>query len=206
MGVVGVMMFPLVARALGILASIIGILSVKMDKEEKMDQSISNKAQCLASAPVIPKRSFSVEFAVGVFTIVGLVAVAYLAVGLGGLELSGANKYEIVAEFDNVAGLQPGASVEIAGVQIGEVSSIEFSDPMAKIHMRINRDIRIKDDDIPMIRTKGIIGDRYVKISRGSSDKFVEPGSVMTQTESVVDFEDIIGKFIHRMDGGDKES
>ena len=36
-GVVGVMMFPLVARAFGIIASIFGILYVHMDKDEKMD-------------------------------------------------------------------------------------------------------------------------------------------------------------------------
>lgn len=168
-----------------------------------MDQSRSNNPQESAALSV-PKRTFTLELFVGVFMILGLGAVGYLTVGLAGLELGPSNKYDIFAEFDNVAGLKYGASIEIAGVPIGEVANISLKDPAALVTMRINKEYKLRDDDIASIRTKGIIGDRYVKISRGSSDKFVPPGGLLTETESVIDIEDVIGKVVHSL-GGDKE-
>jgi len=75
---------------------------------------------------------------------------------------------------------------------------------MAIVHLKLTQDVKISDDDIASIRTKGIIGDRYVKISRGSSTKFIEPDGTIVETESVVDIEDVIGKVIHSL-SGDKE-
>ncbi len=153
-------------------------------------------------APIpLPKKSFSVEFFVGLFAIASVLCVGYLAMGLGELRMGPSSTYDVFAEFDNVAGLKTGASVEIAGVQIGSVADIALKDPMAKVTLRISNTIKLRDDDIVLIRTKGIIGDRYVKISRGASDSYIAPGSTMAETESVVDFEEIIGKFIHSFEG-----
>lgn len=168
-----------------------------------MDQSKSNNSGNSAQL-VVPKRTFNVEFLVGLFTMAGVAASGYLAVGLAGLELGGSNKYQIKAEFDNISGLKYGASVEIGGVPIGEVTNIELKDPMAIVSMKIVRTVKIRDDDIASIRTKGIIGDRYVKISRGSSSKYIEEGGTIVETESVVDIEDVIGKVIHSL-SGDKD-
>ena len=168
-----------------------------------MDQSKFNN-QGGSTALAVPKRSFSLEFFVGLFAMAGVGAAAYLAVGLAGLELSSRDTYLIYAEFDNISGLKYGASVEIAGVPIGEVSDISLKDPVAKVTLKLNRSVKLKDDDIASIRTKGIIGDRYVKISRGGSDKYIEEGGTMTETESVIDIEDVIGKVVHSL-SGDKE-
>lgn len=153
----------------------------------------------------MPKRSISLEFFVGLFAAAGVAAAAYLAVGLAGLELNDSDNYTIYAEFDNISGLKYGASVEIAGVPIGVVSDINLNDPVARVALKLNRAVRIKDDDIASIRTKGIIGDRYVKISRGASDTFVPEGGTLFETESVVDIEDVIGKVVHSLTGDDKE-
>ena len=134
----------------------------------------------------------------------GVGAAAYLAVGLAGLELNSKDTYLIYAEFDNISGLKYGASVEIAGVPIGEVSDIVLKDPVAKVTLKLTRSVKLKDDDIASIRTKGIIGDRYVKISRGGSNKYIEEGGTMIETESVIDIEDVIGKVVHSLTG-DKE-
>lgn len=168
-----------------------------------MDQSKFNN-QGGATALAVPKRSFSLEFFVGLFAMAGVGAAAYLAVGLAGLELSSRDTYLVYAEFDNISGLKYGASVEIAGVPIGEVSNISLKDPVAKVTLKLNRSVKLKDDDIASIRTKGIIGDRYVKISRGGSDKYIEEGGTVTETESVIDIEDVIGKVVHSL-SGDKE-
>jgi phospholipid/cholesterol/gamma-HCH transport system substrate-binding protein len=168
-----------------------------------MDQSKFNNPQG-GSQLVAPKRSFSLEFFVGLFTAAGVAAAAYLAVGLAGLELSSKDTYLVYAEFDNISGLKYGASVEIAGVPIGAVSDISLKDPVARVTLKLNRSIKLKDDDIASIRTKGIIGDRYVKISRGASTDHIPEGGTMTETESVIDIEDVIGKVVHSL-GGDKD-
>ena len=173
-----------------------------MDQSESSDSKSGEKA---ASQLPLPKRKFTVEFFVGLFTMAGVAAAGYLAVGLGGLDLGGSDKYELYAEFDNISGLKNGASVEIAGVPIGEVSEIRLKDPMALVTLRLVKSIQIRDDDIASIRTKGIIGDRYIKISRGASDLYIQPGKTMTETESVVDIEDIIGKIVHSLTGEKSE-
>ncbi|NLF25243.1 MAG: outer membrane lipid asymmetry maintenance protein MlaD [Deltaproteobacteria bacterium] len=174
-----------------------------MDQLESNNKGKGNGGQDV----VLPKRSFSVEFWVGVFSIAALACAAYLAMGLGDFELFGSDKYNIYAEFDNISGLQMGASVEVAGVKIGQVSEIKLDDPVAVITLRIEPNIKIREDDIASIRTKGIIGDRYVKISRGSSEAYVPKNGRITETESIVDIEDIIGKIVHNLSGGsDKES
>jgi phospholipid/cholesterol/gamma-HCH transport system substrate-binding protein len=149
----------------------------------------------------LPKRGFSTEFFVGLFTLGALLCCGYLAVGLGGLELNKSSHYNLTAEFDNISGLKFGASVEISGVPIGEVENISLNEGQnsAVVKLKIKQEIKLRDDDIAAIRTKGIIGDRYVKISPGGSDVFLQPGGKLTETESVVDIEDIIGKIVHSL-------
>lgn len=122
--------------------------------------------------------------------------------GLGDMKVFGDDRYDLYAEFDNVSGLKNGASVEIAGVQVGQVTNISLRDSVAILTLSLNKSIQIKDDDIALIRTKGIIGDRYVKISRGASSIMMKTGETLKDTQSVVDIEDLIGKFVHNMDSG----
>ena len=160
-----------------------------------MDQSKSSEKK--ETSVVLPRRRFTIEFFVGLFALAGVVAAGYLAIGLGHIEVGASSKYQIYAEFDNVSGLKNGASVEIGGVQVGEVVGLALKDPQAIVTLRLDRNVKIKDDDIASIRTKGIIGDRYVKISRGGSDRYIPEGGKIVETESVVDLEDVIGKIVH---------
>ena len=181
-----------------------------MDQSKSSDNkstSANNSELKRNVADLIPKRSFSLELAVGIFTIIGVAALGYLAVGLGDLRLFSGSEYQVFAEFDNISGLKPGATVEVGGVQVGTVTKLELKDPMARITMMVQRSFQIKDDDIASIRTKGIIGDRYVKISRGASDIYIKEGGTVTDTESVVDIEDVIGKLVHSLtEDKDKDS
>lgn len=173
-----------------------------------MDQSKSNNTDTNSSTDTtnfVPRRKFTVEFIVGIFSLFSLAALAYLSVNLGGLDFNSSSKYQLSAEFNDVSGLQSGASVEIAGVQIGEVTDIVLNDSQAVVQMKINKTVKIQDDDIALIRTKGIIGDRYVKISRGASEDYLEPGDTLFETEDVVDIEDIIGKLVHNFTGDKNE-
>lgn len=174
-----------------------------MDQSKSSSSGVKEAGAANGAEIPMPKRTFTVELIVGIFTILGCIAAAYLAIGLGGLQLSTGNTYDVYAEFDNVSGLNYGATVEIGGVPIGQVVEITLKDPMALVRLRINNDVALRDDDILSIRTKGIIGDRYVKVSRGGAGDDIKPGGVIFDTESVVDIEDLIGKFIHSLDSGE---
>ena len=148
----------------------------------------------------LKKSNFTVEFFVGLFFIFGLLSLSYLANNLAGMRLGGGSFYTIKAQFDNISGLKNGASVEIAGVSIGKVSKIELAGTNAELTLEIDGNIKLREDDIASIRTKGIIGDRFVKINPGGSDMFLEDGALLFDTESAVEFEDVISRFIHSLD------
>jgi len=138
------------------------------------------------------------EFIVGVFVLVGIAALTYLAVKLGKLEVIGSgNNMEIQAEFDSVTGLKTGATVEIAGVQVGQVRRIDLNDDRAVVVLSIRRGVKLFGDAIASIKTRGLIGDKFVSISPGGSQKEIPPGGKIRETESGLDFEKAISEFIH---------
>lgn len=139
------------------------------------------------------------EFWVGLFTIASGLCLVWLSVSVAGIKIFGDDSYHLDAQFNNVAGLKTGASVEIAGVEIGKVEGISLKDPDALVRMKIENRFKIYEEDIASVRTKGIIGDRYIKISRGGSEEELPVGGLMTETEGVVDIEDIISKIVHNL-------
>lgn len=137
------------------------------------------------------------ELVVGVFVLVGIMALTYLAVKLGKLEVIGGNHYEIQAEFDSVAGLKTGATVEIAGVQVGQVKKIGLKGDRAVVSFTLTPGVKLYGDAIASIKTRGLIGDKYLSLSPGGSQKELPPGTQIRDTESGVDLESLIGEFIH---------
>jgi phospholipid/cholesterol/gamma-HCH transport system substrate-binding protein len=139
----------------------------------------------------------SLELVVGVFVLAGLACLAYLAIHLGKTEIWGGG-YRVVANFDNISGLKPGAAVEVAGVDVGRVESIHLTKAdQAKLVLRINRGVKIYNDAIASIRTKGIIGDKFVKLSPGGAGKLLPNGGTIRDTESAVEWEELISQYIH---------
>jgi len=138
------------------------------------------------------------ELVVGVFVLVGIAALTYLAVKLGKLEvIGGGNQVEIQAEFDSVTGLKTGATVEIAGVQVGQVKRMVLNGDRATVVFAIKPGVKLFGDAIASIKTRGLIGDKFVSISPGGSDKELPPGGKIRETESGLDFEKVISEFIH---------
>lgn len=142
-------------------------------------------------------RKTGVETAVGLFLVVGILCLGYLSIRLGKLELVGGDDVPVTAEFSTVAGLKQGANVEIAGVEIGKVDAIDIRDYKAVVRMRIRRGLRLQEDTIASVRTRGLIGDKYINLSPGASDRLIAPGGKIRETESAVDLEGLIGQFIH---------
>jgi len=137
-----------------------------------------------------------VEIGVGVFMVVGIAALAYLSVNLGRVDLFGGRGYSVYADFPTVGGLKSGASVEIAGVAIGRVESIRLNDYLARVTMRIDQGVKLQDDAIVSIKTKGLIGEKFVQINPGGSDKTVPMGGRMSEVEAPVDLEELISKYV----------
>jgi len=138
----------------------------------------------------------SIETAVGIFIIVGLLCLAYISIKLGDVELFGTKQYMVKARFTNIAGLREGSEIEIAGVPVGKVSKINLVNDQAVVELLINPDVRIQEDSFASIRTQGIIGDKYVKISPGGSEEYIKPNGFISDTESTVDIEELISKYI----------
>ena len=140
----------------------------------------------------------SVEITVGIFVIIGLLCVAYMTVRLGKLDVLGGKYYTLKARFSSITGLKPGSSVEMLGMQIGQVKafSMDQENQMAIVEMKIRGDIKIYDDAIASIKTSGLIGDKYVKIDAGGSEEVLEPGGTIADTESPIDIEELISKYV----------
>ena len=145
-------------------------------------------------------NSAKLELTVGIFMLIGIICLGYLSIKLGKMELIGGNNYRITARFDSVSGLKPGARVELAGVEIGTVERIGLSNDsgdQAEVTMKIKDTIKITDDVIASVRTSGIIGDKFIKLKPGGSDQLLKNGSKIRETESAIDIEELVSKFIH---------
>lgn len=140
------------------------------------------------------------ETTVGMFMIVGILCLGYISIKLGKMELLGGDYYSIAAGFDSVSGLKPGARVELAGVEIGKVERISLdpqSGDRAIALLKIRKDVKITDDVIASIRTSGIIGDKFIKLKPGGSDQYLKNEGKIRETESAIDIEELVSKFIH---------
>ena len=137
------------------------------------------------------------EFLVGSFLLIGLLCFSYFAVILGGISFFGVGKYPLQASFTSVSGLKKGANVEISGVKIGKVEEITLKKSKANIIILIDKNIKIEEDSSASIRTKGLIGEKYISISKGAEEEYLNPGDEITETDPSIDIEELIGKFIY---------
>ena len=133
---------------------------------------------------------------VGLFLVLGILALAYLSIRLGRVSFLGGTGYVVTADFPSVGGLKAGSSVEIAGVQVGRVETIGLADYQARVVLRLERDVKLQDDSIASIKTKGLIVEKYIRISPGGSDKIIPPNGRIREVEAPVDLEELISKYI----------
>ncbi|MFZ5569806.1 MAG: outer membrane lipid asymmetry maintenance protein MlaD [Thermodesulfobacteriota bacterium] len=143
-------------------------------------------------------KRVTMETITGAFVLVGIICIGYLTIRYGKMEIVGENTYEIIGRFESVTGLKTGASIELAGVQVGQVSRIRLDEEQqrALVTMKIQKDLVLTDDVIASIKTAGLIGDKYIKLSPGGSDELLKPGDMITETESALDLEELISKYV----------
>jgi phospholipid/cholesterol/gamma-HCH transport system substrate-binding protein len=142
-------------------------------------------------------KKTTVEMSVGLFVLIGLICVGYLTIKLGKMELMGDNYYRLTARFNTIAGLKHGATVEMAGVQIGQVEKIQLDRERyeAVVVLKIEKDVPVFADSIASVKTSGLIGDKYVSISPGGVDERLTDGGTIPETESAIDLEKLLSQY-----------
>lgn len=141
-------------------------------------------------------KKFDLELTVGIFVLAGIFCLGYISVKLAKMELIGGDTYEVYAIFSDVGGLKTGSSVVIAGMEVGRVSDIMLEDYEAKVIMSLSSDIELQDDTIAAIKTRGLIGEKYLSLSPGGSEEIIGPGERIREALPPVDYEDLISNYI----------
>ena len=141
------------------------------------------------------KRS-ALDIAVGVFVILGILALGWLSIRLGKVELWGGGNYVVTADFPSAGGLKTGSSIEIAGVQVGRVTAIRLDNYQARIVMAIDNGVKLTEDSIASIKTKGLIGEKFIQLSPGGSEKIIKPNCKITEVEPPIDLEELLSKYV----------
>lgn len=142
-------------------------------------------------------RKIDLELIVGLFLLIGIIALSYISVKLGKMEWVGGGGYQVVAVFSSAGGLKVGASVEIAGVEVGRIKSLSLDeDYQARVVLDIDRKVTLQDDSIASIKTKGLLGEKFVDITPGGTEEMIEEGGMILDTEPPIDLEQLISKFI----------
>src|SRR5579863_8114206 len=127
--------------------------------------------------------SRTTQFIVGIFAILGIAALAILSLSLGKLSLLPTPGYTLYASFDNISGLKTGDQVQLDGVQIGKVVRIGLKDMRARVALRVDEGVDIDTEAYAAIKTSGIIGDKYVSIGLGYSDRMLKNGDSFKHTQ-----------------------
>ena len=142
----------------------------------------------------------SIEILVGAFVAAGFVALFFLAMKVSNLgAVTVGDGYEITARFRNVGGLKVRAPVSMGGVPLGKVVGIHFDEKSfdAVVTMEIDRKYtQIPDDTYAKIYTAGLLGEQYVGLEPGGSDKNLKHGSEIRMTQSALVLEEVVGQFI----------
>lgn len=142
-------------------------------------------------------KKYSRETQVGIFVLLGFAAIAYMSIKLGNVHLFSDDHYAIKAKFNDVTGLKINAPVQMYGVEMGFVEQIgiDQASGLSEVTLKIRKDIQLTDDTIASVKTSGLIGDKYIKLSRGGGDA-IAAGAVLRDTESSVDLEELISKYV----------
>jgi phospholipid/cholesterol/gamma-HCH transport system substrate-binding protein len=136
------------------------------------------------------------ELAAGAVVI--LVAVGFLSYAVANSGRAGLGGYTLHAAFDNVGGISNGSDVRVAGLKIGSVTNlaIDAKTYQAVATFTVQRDIKLSTDSSASIATGGLLGGNFISLSTGGSDQILSDGGTITITQSAVNLEDLLGKFI----------
>jgi len=142
-------------------------------------------------------KKYKMETIVGIFVVIGVLGIGYMALTLGEVSFIGDDSYLLYARFASVSGLKTGSPVEMLGLEVGKVErlSIAQDQQMAVAEMKIKKGVKVYDDAIASVKTAGLIGDKYIQIDPGGSGTILTSGGTITETSSPLDIEELIAKY-----------
>ena len=138
------------------------------------------------------------DLAVGSFVLIGLAAIGYLSLQVGGVSYKGRGGLLLYASFDEVGGLKARAPVAVAGVTVGQVKSIRRDDFLrARVTLDVDEALELPVDSSAGIRTAGLLGDQFIALEPGAEEELLVSGEEIAYTESALSIERLIGRFVH---------
>ena len=144
-----------------------------------------------------------VEFFVGIFIIVGVLAMFYLALKVSGLsQYSASDSYRVTAIFDNIGDLKVRAPITLAGVRVGEVDSVVIDNRSfkAKVGLRIDKQQdKLPSDTTAKILTAGLIGANYIELVPGYAEDNLKDGSIIIDTQPAIILENLISQMVYQI-------
>jgi phospholipid/cholesterol/gamma-HCH transport system substrate-binding protein len=145
-------------------------------------------------------KKTALDFWVGLFVVLGLAALLFLALKAGNMSsMSFQRTYAVRLKFDNIGGLKPRAPVKSAGVTVGRVGSIDFDDNayQAVVTLALDEQYKFPKDTSAKILTSGLLGEQYIGLEPGGDDKMLQAGDTISMTQSAVVLENLIGQFLY---------
>jgi phospholipid/cholesterol/gamma-HCH transport system substrate-binding protein len=137
------------------------------------------------------------DLSVGLFVLVGLAAIGYLTIQVGGLSYKGPGGLELYAAFDEIGGLRPRAPVSISGVKVGQVSAVELDELLrARVTLDLDPSLELAVDSAAEIRTEGVLGDQFVALEPGAEEELLRSGEEIAFTRDAISIERLVGKFM----------
>jgi phospholipid/cholesterol/gamma-HCH transport system substrate-binding protein len=132
----------------------------------------------------------------------------YFAYQSSGKKLEADNQYTLVANFDNIDGIKIGSSVKISGIAIGKVldQSLDYDTYSAVLKLSLDRKIKLPEDSSALIVSSSLLGDKYISIMPGSEEKILKDGDVLEFTQSSINLEGLISKFLFGLKGNDSSN
>jgi phospholipid/cholesterol/gamma-HCH transport system substrate-binding protein len=143
----------------------------------------------------MPTQHTKTEILVGAFMMLGIVALGYLSISIGGLQLVAPDRYVLKARFASVGDLKQGAPIRLAGVKVGQVVDVRLKDYLAETELAVSRSVTLPKDTVASIRSEGLLGDTYVSLSPGGSLENLRAGALVTRTEPAIDLSDLLARY-----------
>ncbi len=141
-------------------------------------------------------RYSSIEILMGAVVLV--TAIFFLILGMQSIDKNQTEGYSISLIFGSSAGLKNGDDVKISGINVGKITKLDLdlADYNAKIHIKLNNEIKIPDDSQARIISSSLLGSNFLDIMPGSSETYLKPGDIIYDTTDAVSFTDLLGKVI----------
>ncbi len=141
------------------------------------------------------------DFLVGVFVLMGLAAIAYMSVALGGASYRGPGGLQLIVTFDQVGGLKHRSQVVVGGVKVGQVSNISLDEDLrARVVLDVDERLELPTDTSAAILTSGVLGNQYIELEPGGEEAILKPGDEIEFTQSALILERMISRLVQNLD------